>query len=122
MGSPAFAIRMTAFRRKARPAAYQVLTIELHAGYGRVAAAPASPLGSLDGSRQGWGRCPLSARIGARRSATRLSSALDDVQSPWLPGTGHFVAEEAPDEILAALTAFWSRIRDGAAAGQSPSV
>jgi pimeloyl-ACP methyl ester carboxylesterase len=30
----------------------------------------------------------------------------DDVQSVVIPGTGHFVAEEAPLEMLAALTAF----------------
>ncbi|WP_269082855.1 hypothetical protein [Allosalinactinospora lopnorensis] len=30
----------------------------------------------------------------------------DDVQSLVIPGTGHWVAENAPDEMLAALTAF----------------
>ena len=28
----------------------------------------------------------------------------DDVQSVVIPGAGHWVAEEAPDEMLAALT------------------
>ena len=33
----------------------------------------------------------------------------DDVQSVVIPGTGHFVAEESPDELLAALTTFLAR-------------
>ena len=37
----------------------------------------------------------------------------DDVQSVVIPGTGHFVAEEAPEEMLAALTAFLAPYRDG---------
>ncbi|SCF34856.1 Pimeloyl-ACP methyl ester carboxylesterase [Micromonospora purpureochromogenes] len=41
----------------------------------------------------------------------------DDVQSLVIPGAGHFVAEEAPDEMLAALTAFLAPYRDGQAAG-----
>jgi pimeloyl-ACP methyl ester carboxylesterase len=36
----------------------------------------------------------------------------DDVQSVVIPGTGHWVAEEAPDEMLAALTAFLAPYRD----------
>jgi len=32
--------------------------------------------------------------------------AADDVQSVVIPGCGHWVAEEAPEETLAALTAF----------------
>jgi pimeloyl-ACP methyl ester carboxylesterase len=38
----------------------------------------------------------------------------DDVQSVVIPGTGHFVAEEAPDEMLAALTAFLAPYRESA--------
>jgi hypothetical protein len=30
----------------------------------------------------------------------------DDVQSVVIPGAGHWVAEEAPEEMLAALNAF----------------
>jgi pimeloyl-ACP methyl ester carboxylesterase len=37
----------------------------------------------------------------------------DDVQSVVVPGTGHWVAEDAPDEMLAALTAFLAPYRDG---------
>lgn len=43
----------------------------------------------------------------------------DDVQSVVIPGTGHFVAEEAPDEMLAALTTFLAPYRDGAAPAAS---
>ena len=35
-----------------------------------------------------------------------LQLVADDVQSVVIPGVGHFVAEEAPDQMLAALTAF----------------
>jgi hypothetical protein len=38
------------------------------------------------------------------------------VQSVVIPGTGHWVAEDAPDEMLAALTAFLAPYRDGSAA------
>jgi pimeloyl-ACP methyl ester carboxylesterase len=37
----------------------------------------------------------------------------DDVQSVVIPGTGHFVAEEAPEEMLAALTEFLAPYREG---------
>jgi pimeloyl-ACP methyl ester carboxylesterase len=43
----------------------------------------------------------------------------DDVQSLVIPGAGHFVAEEAPDEMLAALTAFLAPYRDGAGAAHA---
>jgi pimeloyl-ACP methyl ester carboxylesterase len=45
-----------------------------------------------------------------------LQAVADDVQSVVIPGTGHFVAEEAPDELLAALTTFLAPYRDGLAA------
>jgi pimeloyl-ACP methyl ester carboxylesterase len=45
-------------------------------------------------------------------NATKLVA--DNVQSLVIPGTGHFVAEEAPDELLAALTAFLAPYRDRA--------
>jgi pimeloyl-ACP methyl ester carboxylesterase len=38
----------------------------------------------------------------------------DDVQSVVIPGTGHFVAEEAPDEMLAALKRFLLVYREAA--------
>src|SRR3954454_8705975 len=40
----------------------------------------------------------------------------DDVRGVVIPGTGHFLAEESPDELLAALTEFLGPYRDGAAA------
>jgi pimeloyl-ACP methyl ester carboxylesterase len=36
----------------------------------------------------------------------------DDVQSVVIPGAGHWVAEQAPDEVLAALSAFLAPYRD----------
>jgi pimeloyl-ACP methyl ester carboxylesterase len=44
------------------------------------------------------------------------TEASDDVQSFVVPGAGHFVAEEAPEEMLQALRAFLAPYRDGAAA------
>ena len=38
--------------------------------------------------------------------ANAMTLAADDVQSLVIPGSGHWVAEEAPEETLAALTAF----------------
>jgi pimeloyl-ACP methyl ester carboxylesterase len=37
----------------------------------------------------------------------------DDVQGLVIPGVGHWLAEEAPEEMLAALTAFLAPYRDG---------
>jgi pimeloyl-ACP methyl ester carboxylesterase len=45
-----------------------------------------------------------------------LKPAADDVQSVVIPGAGHWVAEQAPEEMLAALTAFLAPYRDGSAA------
>ena len=39
----------------------------------------------------------------------------DDVQSVVLAGSGHWVAEQAPEQLLAALTAFLAPYRDAAA-------
>jgi hypothetical protein len=38
--------------------------------------------------------------------------ATDDVQSVVIPGAGHWVAEQTPEEMLAALTAFLAPYRD----------
>ena len=38
--------------------------------------------------------------------AGAMKMAADDVQSLVIPGSGHWVAEEAPEETVAALTAF----------------
>jgi pimeloyl-ACP methyl ester carboxylesterase len=40
----------------------------------------------------------------------------NEVQSAVIPGAGHWFAEEAPEETVAALTAFLAPYRDGAAA------
>jgi pimeloyl-ACP methyl ester carboxylesterase len=40
----------------------------------------------------------------------------DDVQTLVIPGSGHWVAEQAPDQLLAALTTFLAPYRDGTAA------
>ena len=45
----------------------------------------------------------------------------DDVQTVVLPGSGHWVAEQAPEQLLAALTAFLAPYRDAAAAVHNPS-
>ena len=41
-----------------------------------------------------------------------VRAVADDVQSLVIPGVGHFVAEEAPDEMLAALAAFLAPYRE----------
>jgi pimeloyl-ACP methyl ester carboxylesterase len=42
-----------------------------------------------------------------------MKLAADDVQTLVIPGCGHWVAEQAPQELLAALTAFLAPYRDG---------
>jgi pimeloyl-ACP methyl ester carboxylesterase len=42
------------------------------------------------------------------------------VQSVVIPDAGHWLAEEAPDELLAALTPFLAPYRDGSAAARDP--
>src|SRR3954452_15713367 len=49
-----------------------------------------------------------------------VRAVADDVQSLVIPGTGHFLAEEAPEEMLAALTAFLAPYRDGPAVLPKP--
>ena len=46
-----------------------------------------------------------------------LQLVADDVESEVIAGAGHFVAEEAPDEMLAVLTPFLAPYRDAATAG-----
>jgi pimeloyl-ACP methyl ester carboxylesterase len=43
----------------------------------------------------------------------------DDVQTVVLAGSGHWVAEQAPEQLLAALTAFLAPYRDGVAAASN---
>jgi pimeloyl-ACP methyl ester carboxylesterase len=42
----------------------------------------------------------------------------DNVQGAIISGSGHWVAEEAPEKLLAALTPFLAPYRDGSGAGQ----
>jgi pimeloyl-ACP methyl ester carboxylesterase len=44
--------------------------------------------------------------------ADAMRLVADDVQGLVVPGAGHFVAEEAPEEVLAALTTFLAPYRD----------
>ncbi len=52
-------------------------------------------------------------------AANTMKLAADDVQSPVIPGSGHYCLEEAPEEMLAALTAFLAPYRDRAAAAHN---
>ena len=49
-----------------------------------------------------------------------MKLAADDVQTLVVPGAGHYCLEEAPDEIVAALTAFLAPYRDGPGRGANP--
>ena len=44
-----------------------------------------------------------------------MTLAADDVQTMVLTGSGHWVAEQAPEQLLAALTTFLASYRNGAA-------
>jgi pimeloyl-ACP methyl ester carboxylesterase len=43
--------------------------------------------------------------------ADTMQLVADDVQTLVVPGCGHWVAEQAPEELLAALTAFLAPYR-----------
>jgi pimeloyl-ACP methyl ester carboxylesterase len=53
--------------------------------------------------------------------ANAMKLAADDVQTLVIPGCGHWVAEQAPGQLLAAVTAFLTPYRDTAAATRSSS-
>jgi pimeloyl-ACP methyl ester carboxylesterase len=46
-------------------------------------------------------------------AANTMRLAADDVQSVVIPGSGHYCLEEAPEEVLATVTAFLAPYRDG---------
>jgi pimeloyl-ACP methyl ester carboxylesterase len=48
-----------------------------------------------------------------------MKLAADDVQTVVLTGSGHWVAEQAPEQLLAVLTAFLAPYRNGAAAARN---
>jgi pimeloyl-ACP methyl ester carboxylesterase len=46
-------------------------------------------------------------------AADTMKLTADDVQTLVIPGIGHWLAEQAPDELVAALTEFLAPYRDG---------
>jgi pimeloyl-ACP methyl ester carboxylesterase len=60
---------------------------------------------------------PVLAIGGAESSGDMVAATMqlvaDDVQTMVLAGAGHWVAEQAPEELLAALTAFLAPYREG---------
>ena len=57
--------------------------------------------------------------LGAMTADTMKLTA-DDVQTLVIPGIGHWLAEQAPDELVAALTEFLAPYRDASAAAHNP--
>ena len=53
-------------------------------------------------------------------AATTMRLAADDVRSVVISGCGHYCLEEAPEQVLAALTEFLASYRDGPAAAPAP--
>jgi pimeloyl-ACP methyl ester carboxylesterase len=58
------------------------------------------------------------AESGGAMAADTMKLTADDVQTLVIPGIGHWLAEQAPEELLAALTTFLAPYRDTAAAAQ----
>jgi pimeloyl-ACP methyl ester carboxylesterase len=54
------------------------------------------------GGAESWGE----------EAGNAMKPAADDVQSVVIPDTGHWVAEQAPEEMLAALTEFLAPYRE----------
>ena len=69
-------------------------------------------------------RCPCWASAAStacgEQVADTMKLAADDVQTLVIPGCGHHPAEEAPEETLAALTAFLAPYRDEQTAAHNP--
>jgi pimeloyl-ACP methyl ester carboxylesterase len=67
---------------------------------------------------------PVLAMGGAESSGAMVEETMkltaDDVQGRVIPGIGHWLAEQAPDELVAALTAFLAPYRAAAARESSP--
>jgi pimeloyl-ACP methyl ester carboxylesterase len=49
-----------------------------------------------------------------------MKLAAGDVLGVVIPGSGHYCLEEAPEEMLAALTAFLAPYRDGPVTANHP--
>ncbi len=66
---------------------------------------------------------PVLAMGGAESSGSMVEETMklvaDDVQGHVFPGIGHWLAEQAPDEMVATLTAFLAPYRQSAAAAQA---
>jgi hypothetical protein len=45
-------------------------------------------------------------------AAERVKLVADDVLTLVLPGIGHWLAEQAPEQLVATLTEFFARYRD----------
>jgi pimeloyl-ACP methyl ester carboxylesterase len=58
------------------------------------------------------------AESGGAMAADTMKLTADDVETLVIPGIGHWLAEQAPEELLAALTTFLAPYRDTAAAAQ----
>jgi pimeloyl-ACP methyl ester carboxylesterase len=67
---------------------------------------------------------PVLAIGGAEASGDGVGKTMklvaDDVQTLVIPDCGHWVAEQAPEELLAALAAFLAPYRDGQGAVHNP--
>jgi pimeloyl-ACP methyl ester carboxylesterase len=68
---------------------------------------------------------PVLAIGGAESSGegpgTTMKLVADDVQTVVLTGSGHWVAEQAPEQLLAALTKFLTPYREAAAGAHNPN-
>ena len=49
---------------------------------------------------------------GGSMAADTMTLVADDVQTLVVPGIGHWLAEQAPDELVAALAGFLAQYRD----------
>jgi pimeloyl-ACP methyl ester carboxylesterase len=93
-------------------------------GPGSVSGAPNLPAGFTDTFTSRYvdtGQLRLPAVIGREESggegiANTMRLVADDVQGVVLAGSGHWVAEQAPEQLLAALTAFLAPYRAGVSA------
>ena len=74
---------------------------------------------TISGRSSSW-RCRSWRSAGRQATATHVGEAMPhlatDVQTAVIPGAGHWVAEQAPDELLSALTPFLAPYRVAAVA------
>jgi pimeloyl-ACP methyl ester carboxylesterase len=59
------------------------------------------------------------AKSWGEAAADGMRPAADDVQAVVIPDAGHWVAEQAPGEMLAALTAFLAPYREASTAART---